>query len=235
VPHVMVAQSFDSATDTFTLLDRSNTPLTIARATLAESRGLVRSEKNRMRAIEPPAPGALDGDTLRGAMREGIAACVRELTGPPPLPAMAAPNSGLAGLEKLARHLADTKDKRGWPKLFPPGLKLQKGLAGLQRAADANGTGALRGLYADFLDEAAALLARPALQQVATTYRAIAASWAALAGVALPADGRAWRAGEPFPLDDKGAYALLSELSDRTMTILEQERAAAAALEVAAR
>src|SRR5688572_2393806 len=163
VPHVMVAQSFDAATDTFTLLDRSSTPLMVARDALAESRGLVRSEENRMRVIEPPALGALASETLRSAVREGIAACVRELTGPPPLPAMAAPNSGLAGLEKLAGHLADPKDKRGWPKLFPPGLKLQKGLTGLQRAAEANGTGALRALYADFLDEAAALLERPAV------------------------------------------------------------------------
>ena len=232
-PHVMVAQSFDPATDTFTLLDRSSAPLTIARAELAESRSLVRSEKNRMRVIEPPAQGAVDGETLRNAVLEGIAACVRELTGPPPLPAMAAPNSGLAGLEKLAGHLADLKDKRGWPKLFPPGLKLQKGLTGLQRAADAHGTGALRGLYADFLDEAAALLQRPALREVATTYRAVAAAWSELAGVALPADVRAWQDGEPFPLHDTAAFALLSELSARTTAILEQERAAVGALTLA--
>ena len=235
MPHVMVAQSFDPASDTFTLLDRSRVPLKIARAALAESRGLVRSEKNRMRVIATPVPAALDRETLRSAVREGIAACVRELTGPPPLPAMAAPNSGLAGLEKLARHLADAKDKRGWPKLFPPGLRLQKGLMGLARAAEADGTGALRGLYADFLDEAAALLDRPALGTVASSYRALADSWRALASSALPSGVAAWSEGKAFPLDERATLTLLGELSAQVGALLEQERAAVAALEAAAR
>ena len=236
VPHVMVARSFDAASDTFELLDRSQAPLVVTRAALAESRGLVRSEKNRLRTIESPSAEALgrERERLADAVREGIAACVRELSGPPPLPAMAAANSGLAGLEKLARHLSDTKDKRGWPKLFPPGLKLQKGLSGLQRAADASGTGALRGLYADFLDEASALLERPALREVAMAYRAVAAAWSALAGAALPAGVGGWRDGEAFPLDQQGALTLLSELSGRVGEILEQERAAVRALEEAA-
>ncbi|HET7770045.1 MAG TPA: DUF4872 domain-containing protein [Chloroflexota bacterium] len=222
-PHVMVAESLDAGGETVSLLDRSRTPLAVARAALAASRALVKSEKNRLRLIDPPQ--ALDAQRLRLAVREAIAACVRELTGPPPLPAMAAPNSGLAGLEKLARQLSDAKDKRGWPKLFPPGPKLQKGLSGLDRSADGLGTGALRGLYADFLEEAAALLDRPALREVAATYRQLAEAWRALARAAAA----------EAPQDEPASHRLLQELGQRVSAILEQERAAVAALEGALR
>src|SRR5690606_33001441 len=48
------------------------------------------------------------------------------------------------------------------------------------------GGGGLRGLYADFLDEAAAIVNRPALREVAAEYRSLAARWSALANSALP-------------------------------------------------
>jgi len=100
---------------------------------------------------------------------------------------MAASNSGLAGLEKFARLLSDPKDKRGWPSQFPAGLPLYKGLTGIFRAIEVDGAGgALRPLYAQFLDEAASLLDKPALQAVADRYRTIGKAWTSLAEAALP-------------------------------------------------
>jgi hypothetical protein len=54
------------------------------------------------------------------------------------------------------------------------------------------GGGNLRGLYAEFLDEAAGLLGTPALGRVAAAYREAAERWREVAEVAVPA-GR-----EPF-------------------------------------
>src|SRR5690606_21149568 len=49
-----------------------------------------------------------------------------------------------------------------------------------------HGGDGLRGLYADFLDEAAPVVDKPALRDVAATYRALAAQWVDLAESALP-------------------------------------------------
>jgi hypothetical protein len=146
---------------------------------------------------------------------------------------MAAPNSGLAGLEKLARQLGDTKDKRGWPRLFPPGLHLHQGLTGLAKSADGSGTGALRELYAGFLDEAATILDRPALREVATSYRSLAEAWRSVARTAQPGGIAGWQRDQAYPLDEAAAHRLLAELGEQVGAILEQERAAAGALEAA--
>jgi hypothetical protein len=98
---------------------------------------------------------------------------------------MAASNSGLAGFRKWADLLTDARDRRGWPTLFPPGRALYLGLVAVARAV-ALGGGALRPLYAAFLDEASDILSAPALRELGTAYRSLGQEWTDFAEAALP-------------------------------------------------
>lgn len=67
-------------------------------------------------------------------------------------------------MEKWQRLLTDSRDEKGWPKVFAAGADAY---AGLRRAYDCiqhdyAAPDAGRPLYAAFLDEAAALTGRPA-------------------------------------------------------------------------
>jgi len=92
--------------------------------------------------------------------------------------------------KKWARTMTDRKNPKGWPVLFAN----RRGLYGLLQpvfegiALDGTGGDGLRSLYAAFLDEAAPIVGRPALAEVATRYRELAAEWVALAAAALPGD-----------------------------------------------
>ena len=68
---------------------------------------------------------------------------------------------------------------------------------------NAAGGAHLRGLYADFLDEAATLLGAPALRDAAAAWREAAARWDAIVDAALPPGRRAARADRPH----RGAVA----------------------------
>ena len=91
---------------------------------------------------------------------------------------------------KWAGLIADPRDKKGWPHLFPPGRDLYAALVTIFQAIETMGTGggAARPLYAAFLDEAAVILDKPALRPVAEAFRADAAQWTALAAAMLPAE-----------------------------------------------
>lgn len=187
-PQVVTVHGFDRSDGRFEVADRAGMPFTMTCEEMARSRAAVKSEKQRLLVLEAPASGTFDLETLRAAVIGGIEACVRELVAAPAhLPAMVAPNSGLTGLEKLGRLLSDTKDKRGWAALFPAGLPLYVGLTGIFRHVELLGRGgALRPLFADFLEQASVLLDRPTLVSVATSYRSLGQAWSALAAAALP-------------------------------------------------
>ena len=76
----------------------------------------------------------------------------------PPVPQFAA-NVGFAGLEKLRRLLTDERDAKGWPRVFTSARLAAFGLMRLVDGIDHTYTApsAGRALYADFLDEVAAL------------------------------------------------------------------------------
>ena len=86
--------------------------------------------------------------------------------------------------------LTDTRNAKAWPNVFADGRGLAGALLSAYQGIEPVGTygGHLRGLYADFLDEAAALLEAPRLAEAAVAYRALAERWHALAELALPAE-----------------------------------------------
>jgi uncharacterized protein DUF4872 len=81
-------------------------------------------------------------------------------------------------------------------------------------------------MYAEFLEEAAALLEQPELVAPAGDYRDLAATWTALAGLARDAAGSG-------PLDPDALAALLARLRERVQDLAETEAAAAAGLRAA--
>ena len=184
VPHIAVVCRIDDAAGTVELDDRAAVPWTMDLAELAQSRAAVRGSKHRLMVVEPP-PGALD---LKRAVAEGIRACYDELLSPPAhLPAWAAQNCGLAAWAKWADLLENAKDRKGWPKVFKPGRHRYQGLSQIYRAVEIESAGgAFRPMYAEFLEDASAILAIPPLQDVAAQYRALGDQWTALATAALP-------------------------------------------------
>lgn len=97
-------------------------------------------------------------------------------------------NFGLAALNKWAQMLTNTKNKKGWPNCFPGGPPLHGAMSTVFAQIELRGYGgsAFRGLYADFLDQAAGVLKKSALKKVAEQFRESEASWRAISDAALP-------------------------------------------------
>lgn len=97
---------------------------------------------------------------------------------------------GLPALKKWQRMLTHATNRKGWPTVFADGRNLAPALATIYQRLVLTGTDgrALRGLYAQFLREAAPILKRPALDQVADLYDLSGKAWRKLGQAALPKD-----------------------------------------------
>ncbi|MCM3871655.1 MAG: BtrH N-terminal domain-containing protein, partial [Pyrinomonadaceae bacterium] len=97
-------------------------------------------------------------------------------------------NFGLTALNKWAHMLTNTKNKKGWPNCFPGGPPLHGAMSTVFEQIELRGYGgsAFRGMYADFLDQAAGVLKKSALKKVAEQFRESEASWRAISDAALP-------------------------------------------------
>jgi hypothetical protein len=83
--------------------------------------------------------------------------------------------------------MTDEKNKKGWPRVFQDRRGLYSTLTSLFEVIELQGeSGGLRGLYADFLLEAATVINNPGLKEPAERYDALAQQWRALAEEALP-------------------------------------------------
>jgi len=175
----ILVYSCEADDDAVWIADRAAVPLTVTTAELAAARARVKKDKFRLLTLDPPDP-----DKLPVAVQQGIWDCLKRYTEAPVKSARK--NFGLAAFQRWADVLTKPKDKQSWEKIFPPGVKMY---AGLSSAFDRFGLGAVsaqgdRELYADFLDEATAVLEQPALKQSAERVRACAQGWGEL-GVAL--------------------------------------------------
>jgi len=97
-------------------------------------------------------------------------------------------NFGLEAYTKWAEMLTNTKNKKGWSNNFTDGPSLQRALSSVYKQIELRGFGgsAFRGMYADFLDQSAGVLKKPALKKVAEQFREADASWHKVALAALP-------------------------------------------------
>ena len=158
--------------------DRNLAPLTVERERLDAARARVGSYKHRLVVIEP---AEITAGTLRAAVRAGLADAAEHL-------GARSDSFGLPAWRKWARMLTDTRGAKAWPNVFADERGLAGALLSAYQGIEPVGAygGHLRGLYADFLDEAAALLEAPRLAEAATAYRDVAALWHELAELALP-------------------------------------------------
>lgn len=177
------------ATDgqTVTVVDRSSQPFHVSIEQLTKARGRVKEDKYRLMTLDAPQPSK-----LAGAVHKGICQAISLFTEEPPRGGR--DNFGFAAYEKFANLLVNTRNKQSWERFFPAGVRMFHALAGSPSQPGAyhwvntwgTADGADRGLYADFLDEAALILKKPALKEGAEVFRESHALWLAFAEALLP-------------------------------------------------
>lgn len=174
--HQVVAYALTD--DGVRLDDRNLAPLTVDRETFDAARARVGSYKNYLCVIEGPATADLEP-----AMLAGIRHCVEHLGGSSS--SFAAP-----AWRKWAKLVTDEKAAKGWPTVFADGRGLASAMLSAWEEIEPVGSsgGNLRGLYAEFLDEAADRLGAPDLARSAGDFRAAAERWHDVAEAVLPAD-----------------------------------------------
>ncbi|WP_222267477.1 BtrH N-terminal domain-containing protein [Modestobacter marinus] len=162
--------------------DRTLAPLTVPAGDLDRARARVGSYRNAMLVVGSIGT-AVPADRLREAVLTGLRATVDQLGG-------TSTSFALPAWRKWSRLLVDPRAAKGWPTVFADGRGLLRALAGVWEAVEPAGTdgGHLRGLFADGLEKAAAVVEEPALAAEAPRWREIADRWHTLADTALPDD-----------------------------------------------
>jgi len=178
--HSVVIYGIDEETGLVHVADWSRQPLTLTLDEMAEARAAVPGRRHLAIVVAPPMKV---GD-LEDAIRTGIRECCQELM----KPAAASALFGVNSLEKWSKRIANPKDKRSWVQLFSGHERLFDVLTqvhGLIEFFNSSG-GALRAVYADFLEEASYVINDPELNKVALLYRDLANKWVELANATLP-------------------------------------------------
>ncbi len=180
-----------TATDgsTVTVVDRSSQPFHVAMADLTKARGRVKEDRFKLMTLDAPQT-----QKLPAAVHQGIWQTIQLFTEKPPKGGR--DNFGFAAYEKFADLLVNTRNKHGWARYFEPGVRMFHALVGAPGQPGAYfwvnhwgaADGAERGLYADFLDEAAVILKRPTLRESAAVFRESHKLWLKFADALLPQD-----------------------------------------------
>ena len=162
--------------------DRGTAPLVVPEPELAAARARIGSFKHRLLHLQPAGPIA--AERLRAAIEDGLADQVAHLS-------TGSDSFGLPAWRKWARMMTDTRNAKGWPRVFADGAGLFGALLSIVEDVD-GGIGAtgghMRELQGAFLDEAAAILDRPALTDAAAAWRSAGDLWEDLADAAVPGD-----------------------------------------------
>jgi hypothetical protein len=169
------------------IADRSSQPLRISMDELTKARGRVKDDKYRFVTLDAPQP-----TKLAAAVSKGIYQCIQLFIEKPPKGARH--NFGFAAYQRLTDMLINTRNKSSWERFFSPGVRMYHALAGSVGQPGAyswiqtwgSAPGAERGLYADFLDEAAVILKKPALKESAGQFRESFTLWCEFAEALLP-------------------------------------------------
>jgi len=174
---------------TVSIADRSSQALHISMAELTKARGRVKEDKYRLITLDAP-----QATKLAGAVHKGICQAISLFTEEPPKGGR--DNFGFAAYEKLAGLLVNMRNKHSWERFFAPGIRMYHALAGSPVQPGAyhwvntwgSSDGAERGLYADFLLEAAQILKKPSIKESAEKFRESHKLWLAFADALLPDD-----------------------------------------------
>ena len=165
------------------LADRAGVPLIVSAADFERARSHAVSEQYRQMTVGTP-----HSSRLALAARLGIESCLRDFLEEPPMKELRG-RFGLAAFEYWVHQLESPADS-GWHKQYPPGRRLVSMLASAYQSINLNGTGGngSRAMFADFLDEAAVMLDKPMLNEMAALWRENLRLWSALNDALLPPD-----------------------------------------------
>lgn len=183
----VVVYGFDG--ETAWIADRSAKPLQVSAEDLDKARARVKKDKFRVMTLGEP-----DWKRLNASVKKSIEQCVRLFTQTPPKGTRE--NFGFTGMEHWSDMLTNTRNKQSWERWLPPGRRAFSALAGtgyvpgvyqwIMTYGGANGMD--REMYAEFLDEAAAMLYKTKLESAAHFFRQSAGLWRDLAKQMLPDD-----------------------------------------------
>jgi Domain of unknown function (DUF4872)/Butirosin biosynthesis protein H, N-terminal len=153
------------------------TPAGMAEAEFAAAWSGYKKGRHHRIVLDPPEDRPVD---LTAAVRAAVATTVAHLTGPV-LGNSFDVNFGFSGMRRLAAWLRDPKESRPSAEAF--GFTMRRLYQGL--TSENTSAGGTRPLYAEFLDEAADLLADGRLGEAADLFRASGRTWAEIADRAL--------------------------------------------------
>ncbi len=179
----IIVTSYDAHADGAWVADRAWVGLKTTATALDAARARVKKDKHRLMVLDHP-----DNGRLNEAVRLGIHDCIQLMTEKPPRGSVK--NFGLAGLLNWAEMLE--KDKQGsWSRDYATGRRLLSVLMSsfyFLGPCFGKTLQAERDTYAEFLDEAAVVLAKPELENVAARYRMAGKAWMGLLYALLPED-----------------------------------------------
>jgi|GEM_PF-214119 hypothetical protein len=177
----VVVYGCDMNSNVVHIADRARVSLTATIDEMMTGRTRIKKTRNRMMTLGEP-----DLKRLPAAVEHGIHLCIDLFTGKSPVGSPQ--NFGISAFEKWATLLNQPKDKASWAKRYAPGIRMFNGLLSSYDSLETYFTGGhgARGMYADFLDEAALILKNSALNDAANQYRACVPLWAALTDTLLP-------------------------------------------------
>ena len=179
----VLVHSYDEAAGQASIADRAAVSLSVGLDELHKARARVKKDKFRVLTLDPPNP-----EKLTAAVQAGIWDCINLYTEKPPKGSKN--NFGLQAYRFWADMLRNPKGRLSWEKIFPAGRNMFIGLKDAYYYALLFGKagGAERDTYADFLDEAALVLDRPALNEAAECFRDAERAWQGLGKALLPDD-----------------------------------------------
>lgn len=195
----------------------------ISAVALAAARGSRKADKYWQAHVEPGVGTMLTREVLRESIAQ-TADALLATSAPPGIPPGYSKNFGIAGMRSWARWLADTSSKRGWARVFGDPDRAAAGLGmlhGQLAGRRFSGPGALRPLYADFLQEVGATayggsgVETSTLDDAAVQYRQLAAHWddlTALVGAA----------GEPDFVPMANAVEVIADLEAQAARTLQK-------------
>lgn len=177
----IVVYGYDEQADTAYISDRARVPLTVTAEQLQAARARVKKDKFRVLTLDMP-----DHDKLAAAVSAGIWDCINLYTEKPPKGAKK--NWGLQAFQTLHTELTKQKGRGTWANEFPAGLPLYSALTWFFSDIMTFGKEgrAERDVYAQFLDEASAVLEKPDLQEVASLFRQSGERWNEFADALFP-------------------------------------------------
>jgi hypothetical protein len=177
----VIVYGYDEAQDKVWIADRAQVPLEATTAQLAAARARVKKDRFRVLTLGNPDPAK-----LASAVHKGIWDTIQLYSERPPKGS--AKNFGFAAYWHWCETLEKPGLRNSWANVFPPPRAMIAGLTSAFFATIQNGEGdgVERDAYADFLDEASLILAKPALRESAAGFRQAAAAWKELGLALLP-------------------------------------------------